>query len=53
MSEVLVKADKMQDDFYVAKGSYWEIGKFNCESYYLVYWAHNNHVDLRREMLGV
>lgn len=37
MSEVLVKADKMQDDLYIAKHLYSEISKFNHESYHLVY----------------
>lgn len=53
MSEVLVKADKMQENLYVAKYLYLQIGKFNHESYHLVYWAHNNDTDLREEILGV
>lgn len=50
MSEVLVN---MQQNLYIAKHPYWEVRKFNRESYRLLRRAHNNHTDLQGEISGL
>lgn len=51
-AEVLVTADKMQDEPRAALHLYSEMGKFNHGSYHLVCRAHNDRTDLRGETGG-
>lgn len=50
MSEVVVKADKMQEKLYIENVHTEKSENFNHDRYHLLYWAHNNHTDLRGEM---